>query len=59
MDEETREAAIHKARAITDMIGFPEFILDKNQVSRSNSTDLRILRFADLWTNPQISYIII
>jgi hypothetical protein len=33
MDEETRTAAIHKARAITDMIGFPEFILDKNQVS--------------------------
>ena len=33
MDDETRDAAIHKARAITDMIGFPEFILDKNQVS--------------------------
>ena len=32
MDNKTREAAIYKAKAITDMIGFPEFILDKNQV---------------------------
>ncbi|XP_026317208.1 endothelin-converting enzyme homolog isoform X2 [Hyposmocoma kahamanoa] len=32
MDEETREAAEIKADAITDMIGFPDYILDKNEL---------------------------
>ncbi|XP_053987085.1 endothelin-converting enzyme homolog isoform X1 [Hylaeus volcanicus] len=32
MDAETRQAAEEKANAITDMIGFPNFILDPNQL---------------------------
>lgn len=32
MDGETRKAAISKANAITDMIGFPEFILHPDQL---------------------------
>ncbi|EEB11803.1 endothelin-converting enzyme, putative [Pediculus humanus corporis] len=32
MDKETRMAAINKANAITDMIGFPEFILNPQQL---------------------------
>ena len=30
MDNETREAAIHKANAITDMIGYPDYILKED-----------------------------
>ena len=36
MDEETRDAALLKARAISDMIGYPSFIEDPN-VSNRNS----------------------
>ncbi|XP_063986007.1 endothelin-converting enzyme homolog [Diachasmimorpha longicaudata] len=32
MDEETRRAAEEKANAITDMIGFPNFILNSNEL---------------------------
>ncbi|KAL0277066.1 UNVERIFIED_CONTAM: hypothetical protein PYX00_004479 [Menopon gallinae] len=32
MDNETREAAIKKANAITDMIGFPEYVLHPEQL---------------------------
>ncbi|KAJ2941005.1 hypothetical protein O0L34_g13132 [Tuta absoluta] len=34
MDEETRKAAEIKADAITDMIGFPDYILDKAELDR-------------------------
>ena len=30
IDEKTREAAIHKAQKITDMIGYPEYILKED-----------------------------
>lgn len=33
MDEETRVAALEKADAITDMIGYPDFILDENSLN--------------------------
>ncbi|CAK1546700.1 unnamed protein product [Leptosia nina] len=34
MDPETRDAAESKADAITDMIGFPDYILDKNELDK-------------------------
>ncbi|XP_050671750.1 endothelin-converting enzyme homolog isoform X2 [Leptidea sinapis] len=34
MDAETREAAESKADAITDMIGFPDYILDKEELDK-------------------------
>lgn len=34
MDDETREAAMVKADAISDMIGFPDFILNPSQLDR-------------------------
>lgn len=33
MDEETRQAALIKARAISDMIGYPSFIEDANELN--------------------------
>lgn len=42
MDEETRKAAEIKADAISDMIGYPEFILDTNQLDEKyKSFDVR------------------
>lgn len=42
MDSETRKAAEMKADAISDMIGYPEFILDMNQLDeRYKSLDVR------------------
>ncbi|XP_022118451.2 endothelin-converting enzyme homolog isoform X2 [Pieris rapae] len=34
MDSETRDAAQSKADAITDMIGFPDYILDKDELDK-------------------------
>lgn len=34
MDQETREAAMIKADAISDMIGFPDYILDSTQLDK-------------------------
>lgn len=34
MDEETRQAAIIKADAISDMIGFPDFILNPSELDK-------------------------
>nr|CAG4649968.1 EOG090X01U4 [Sida crystallina] len=41
MDDETRNAAREKADAITDMIGFPKFILDPKELN-AHYTDLKI-----------------
>ncbi|XP_011301626.1 endothelin-converting enzyme 1 isoform X2 [Fopius arisanus] len=43
MDEETRKAAEEKANAITDMIGFPNFILNPNELDE---------RYKDLQIRP-------
>ncbi|XP_068624713.1 endothelin-converting enzyme homolog [Battus philenor] len=34
MDSETREAAVTKADAITDMIGFPDYILNRDELDK-------------------------
>lgn len=34
MDDETRNSAIIKADAISDMIGFPDFILNPTQLDK-------------------------
>ncbi|KAL4221416.1 Endothelin-converting enzyme 2 [Mactra antiquata] len=34
MDDETRKAAIDKANAVIDMIGFPEYILNKTRLNK-------------------------
>lgn len=41
MDAETREAAILKADAITDMIGFPDYILNGKELDKQYS-DLNV-----------------
>ncbi|OXA61237.1 endothelin-converting enzyme homolog isoform X2 [Folsomia candida] len=57
MDDETRQLAKEKAAAITDMIGFPEFILNQDQLDKKydnltiNQTDyfgnnIRVSKFS-------------
>ena len=36
VDPETREAAIKKAQAITDMIGYPAYIMEEDEHSLNN-----------------------
>ena len=43
MDDPTRAAAIKKAKAITDMIGYPEYIMQKSGEDLNNKyNDLKV-----------------
>lgn len=55
MDDETREAALIKARAITDMIGYPSYI--KNEAALNNKyNDLKVAP-GDYFGNSKSSHI--
>ncbi|XP_066144511.1 endothelin-converting enzyme homolog isoform X2 [Euwallacea fornicatus] len=55
MDSQTRERAIEKAKAISDMIGYPEFIKDTNQLDEKFK-DLNVSPSAYFENNLNIVY---